>query len=95
MLGRSWNLGESAAACESRALLQCYAYREFEPRNRMLAADLGWPTEYFVPPPDDDTASAGEPGDLDELWRPHASATARAYLYAALSDLMTGRSDTT
>ena len=91
MLGRSWNLPESRPARESRVVLQRYAYREFEARNRVLAADLGWPTEHFVPPPDDDAGSGGEPAELDELWKPHASATAREYLYAAPPDLMTQR----
>jgi uncharacterized protein len=63
--------------------------------NRVLAADFGWATQSFVPPPPESAQSAGDLDALDDLWKPHASATARAYLYAALSDLMTRRSDTT
>jgi hypothetical protein len=95
VLGRSWNLPESSAARESRAVLHRYAFREFEPRNRVLAAELGWATPSFVPPPPESAQSAGDLDALDDLWKSHASPTARAYLYAALSDLMTRRSDTT
>ena len=89
ILGRSWGLEESQAARDSRAVLHRYAYDEFEPRNRALVADLHWPTESFVSPPDERATPGSELIDLDELWKPRASQTARAYLYAALSDLMT------
>jgi hypothetical protein len=88
ILGRSWGLEESQAARDSRDLLHRYAYREFEPRNRALVADLHWPTESFVPLP---AGGSQVPAltDLDALWQPPVSEPARAYLYAALSDLMT------
>lgn len=88
-LGRSWTVDESPEACASRDVLHRYAYREFEPRNRDLAADLGWRTQSFVPPPEDVTESAPDLADLDTLWKPHASATTLAYFYAALSALVT------
>jgi hypothetical protein len=88
MLGRSWGLAESQEARESRAVLQGYAYEEFEPRNRVLAAARKWPTPSFVPPPDDARSQVRSLTDLDALWQPPQSASARAYLYAALSELM-------
>ena len=91
-LGRTWNIDDSPAALESREVLQSYAHREFEPRNRDLIADLGWPTESFVPPPEETPPAGADLTALDDLWTPHAPESARAYLYAALADLMTRRS---
>ncbi|MDQ1532397.1 MAG: hypothetical protein QOF28_158, partial [Actinomycetota bacterium] len=92
VLGHSWTVEESRAARESRHVLHRYAYREFEPRNRDLAAQLAWPTESFVPPPEPaDPELEADVEALDDLWRPRASPTARAYLYAALSQLVTRR----
>ncbi len=91
MLGRTWNIDDSPAALESREVLQSYAHREFEPRNRDLIADLGWPTESFVPPPEETPPAGTDLTALDDLWTPHAPESARAYLYAALADLMTRR----
>lgn len=92
MLGRSWDIPESAEAQESRAVLHRYAYDEFEPRNRVLIAERGWATESFIPPPDDARPADEGLGALDRLWRPEASDRALSYLYAALSDLMKQRS---
>jgi hypothetical protein len=88
LLGRSWGLEETAAACESRAVVHEYAYAEFEPRNQALIDALQWPTDTFVPVPDGGDSQVRALTDLDALWQPPESASARAYLYAALSDLM-------
>jgi hypothetical protein len=96
-LGRSWNITESAAAAASREVLHRYAYAAFEARNRTVVEALGWPTPCFVPQPEAPAApgSAGrELADLDELWEPRAAATARAYLHAALAELMADRAAT-
>jgi len=91
-LGRTWNIDDSPAALESRKVLQSYAHREFEPRNRDPIAYLGWPTESFVPPPEETEQAATDLTALDDLWTPRAPESTRAYLYAALTDLMTRRS---
>jgi hypothetical protein len=90
-LGRSWNITDSPAALRSRTVLQHYAYGEFEPRNRYLIADLGWPTESFVPPPEAPASPGTEPTALDRLWALPGSDSARAYLYASLTELITRR----
>lgn len=89
ILGRSWGLEETESARESRDVVHRYAYAEFEVANRALIDALHWPTDSFVPPPGGGDSQVRALTDLDALWQPPASASARAYLYAALADLMT------
>lgn len=65
----------------SRAVLSAYCHDRFEEDNRTLLKRLGWPSIDFVPRPD---ASHWELAELDDLWRPDATAAELALLYAAL-----------
>lgn len=85
-----WQLPESESTTRSRAILQGYAYRAFEPENQELIRDLDWPTQHFVPP-DDDGHSGDDERDLaaiDELWTSNSSPAERALLFSALRELV-------
>ncbi len=82
-IAQGWAVPESPGSGEARELLRRYAYARYEVSNLRLVAELGWPTEHFVPGPAPD-GDAADLGALDRLWAPRADATALAYLYAAL-----------
>ncbi len=77
---------DSERVSESRRVLQAHTYRIFETENRRLIADLGWPTDHFIPAPDPDTIA--DIGRLDELWAPAASEAEQAFLRAVLERLL-------
>jgi len=85
-----WQLPQTEAAVRSRRVLQRYAHATFESDNRRLVEELGWNTEYFVPPTDDsdDGADAGL-AELNVLWKSAASDAERQILYRALQQLLT------
>jgi len=82
-LTEAWAVPESDNVCRSRLVLQAYCHSEFETGNRQLLARLGWNVDQFVPALDDASVD-GDLNQLDELWRPRASAAERRLLHAAL-----------
>lgn len=85
-----WQLPESEAITRSRAILRQYSYREFESENQELIKELGWQTQYYVPPAEGEHDFEGESdlAALDELWTSHASDAERAMLFCVLRELV-------
>jgi hypothetical protein len=89
LLGRSWAIAESPRALRSRQVLHRYAYDTFEEENGALARRLQWSIDSFISRPEASESHAGTHlAELDQLWEPSGDETERAYLYAALSDLI-------
>jgi hypothetical protein len=65
----------------SRLVLLAYCHERFEADNRTLFSRLGWPATDFVPPAD---VAHWDLVEIDDLWRPDASAAEVALLYVAL-----------
>ncbi len=65
----------------SRLVLLAYCHERFEAENRILLSRLGWPVTDFVPPAD---VTHWDLSEIDDLWRPDASAPEVALLYVAL-----------
>jgi hypothetical protein len=78
---RDFDVPESARIHRSRLVLQAYCHERFGEENRMLVETERWPAGEFVP-------AAGltewDLTELDDLWRPEASAGELALLYRAL-----------
>jgi hypothetical protein len=84
-----WPITQSTKVQESRALLQAFCNREYEPENHVLSERLAWCTDHFVPPaPVDLDDECIDIGKLDELWEPEASKQEQALLFHALSALL-------
>jgi hypothetical protein len=94
-LVRGWSIPESSSAIRSRVVLHEYAFREFEPGNRHLLANLRWEIDGFVPCPSGEQRAVpgAELEEIDRLWEADASPTTLAYLHAALRDLCARRRD--
>jgi hypothetical protein len=76
---------ESEAIRRSRLVVRAYAHETFEAGNRRLIAELGWPTDAFVAPVEDDLSDEElSLPRLDELWAPEASEAELAFLRAAV-----------
>ncbi len=84
-----WKIGDTELAIRSRAILQHYAYETFEEGNQRVIAELGWPTEHFVPPPAP-TDDGEELAVLNDLWSSKASEAERQLFYGALDQLLEG-----
>ena len=70
-------------------MLQRYAHATFEPDNQQLIGQLGWDTEYFVPPAEGaEAASDAGLEELNVLWKSTASAAERQLLFKALQQLL-------
>jgi hypothetical protein len=84
-----WELPPTDVAARSREILQAYAHATFESENQQLIRQLGWNTEYFVPPTEGsaDPSGAGL-AELNDLWRSAASDGERQILFAALQQLL-------
>ncbi len=84
-----WDLPPSETLERSRRLLHAHARQRYEPGNQKLIAELGWPTEFFVPPLDDATASETfELRELDTLWASTASPVERRIARRALQEVL-------
>lgn len=85
-LGRELDVAESEDAQRGRALLRSFAMSVFAEGNHRLERDFGW-APGFLP---DGGGSPGAPdlAELDELWTPVASDTAKRYLFAAIDRLL-------
>src|SRR4029078_11510205 len=80
-----WKMPPTETVARSRAVLQRYAHDTFESDNQRLVKELGWNTEYFVPPIEDsETASDAGLAELNVLWKSTASDAERPILYRAL-----------
>jgi hypothetical protein len=88
----SWGVEPTALVAESRAVLQHYAHETYEPGNRRLIEQLGWPTDHFVPPPETAPPSNLDLDALNEMWKAKASDAELQYLWAALHDIVTAPS---
>jgi hypothetical protein len=84
-----WNLPQTEVVARSRQVLQRYAHATFESDNQRLLTELGWNTEYFVPPAEDseEAADAGLAA-LNVLWKSAASDAERQALFRALRQLL-------
>ncbi len=84
-----WNLPLTEIVARSRQVLQRYAHATFESDNQRLVGELGWNTEYFVPPAED-SEEAAEAGlaELNVLWKSAASDAERQVLFCALQQLL-------
>jgi hypothetical protein len=94
-----WDLPVSPALERARLVLQRHARRAYEFGNRKLIAEMGWETEFFVPPVDpavagDDSGDDLELDELDALWQSTASPVERRIAVRALRTLLDGRSGT-
>jgi hypothetical protein len=89
-----WELPPTDIAARSREILQAYAHATFESDNQQLIRQLGWETEYFVPPTEGgaDPSGAGL-AELNDLWRSAVSDGERQILFAALKQLLTTTAD--
>lgn len=87
LVGRLGPLPESERVRLSRLVLQQACHERFEAGNRELIAELGWPTESWVPAVEEDIGEASFER-LDELWRPSASPAELALLHAAVERLV-------
>ncbi len=76
---------EAEVTRQSRRILQAYCRETFEPGNVRLIESLGWETDHYVPPGEEESL-AEEPRleRFDELWRPQASEQELQALYVAL-----------
>jgi hypothetical protein len=84
-----WKIPQTEAAARSRQVLQRYAHATFEADNQRLVRDLGWNTEYFVPPTEDsEEASDAGLAELNVLWKSAASVAERQVLFCALRQLL-------
>jgi hypothetical protein len=84
-----WKIPQTEAADRSRRVLQRYAHATFESDNQRLVKELGWNTDYFVPPTDgSEEASDAGLAELNVLWRSAASEAERQILYCALQQLL-------
>ena len=84
-----WKLPPTETAARSREVLQRYAHATFEPDNQQLIGQLGWDTEYFVPPAEGaEAASDAGLEELNVLWKSTASAAERQLLFKALQQLL-------
>lgn len=79
---REWNLAESAAAVESRRVLQAAARSTFEEGNRVLIDRFKWSTDEFIPAID----HAGDFNELDRLWSVEPTVSTQ-HFYAAIEEL--------
>ena len=85
-LARHWDIPESSTVRRSRAILQRFAFEQFEAGNQRLLGTFNWPTDRFVEPPVEPRLdSTADLSELDQLWEPDP--TAQAYLQAALAEL--------
>jgi hypothetical protein len=84
-----WDLPQTEVVARSRQVLQRYAHATFESDNQRLLRELGWNTEYFVPPAEDseEAADAGLAA-LNVLWKSAASDAERHALFRALRQLL-------
>lgn len=84
-----WKIPQTEAVARSRQVLQRYAHATFESDNQRLVRELGWNTEYFVPPAEDSekAANAGL-AELNVLWKSAASDAERQVLFCALQQLL-------
>ena len=84
-----WDLPQTEVVARSRQVLQRYAHATFESDNQRLVRELGWNTEYFVPPAEDseEAADAGL-AELNVLWKSVASDAERQALFRALQQLL-------
>jgi len=84
-----WKIPQTEAVARSRQVLQRYAHATFESDNQRLVRELGWNTEYFVPPAEDseEAANAGL-AELNVLWKSAASDAERQVLFCALRQLL-------
>jgi hypothetical protein len=84
-----WNLPQTEVVARSRQVLQRYAHATFESDNQRLVRELGWNTEYFVPPAED-SEEAADTGlaELNLLWKSAASDAERQALFRALQQLL-------
>lgn len=88
-LALQWKLPPTETAARSREVLQGYAHATFEPDNQQLIKQLGWATEYFVPPAEGAAdPSAGGLEELNVLWKSTASAAELQVLFKALQQLL-------
>lgn len=83
-----WDVREGQAVLDSRRILQRHCHRVFEPSNQQLIKELGWNTEYFVPPPDDNDEGPDDLALLDDLWKSKASAAQKQMFFCALRELL-------
>jgi hypothetical protein len=87
-----WKIPQTEAAVRSRQVLQRYAHATFESDNQRLVRELGWNTEYFVPPTEgSEAASDAVLAELNVLWKSAASDAERQILYCALQQLLSAR----
>ncbi|MDQ1454470.1 MAG: hypothetical protein QOH28_90 [Actinomycetota bacterium] len=84
-----WDLPQTEIVARSRQVLQRYAHATFESDNQRLVRELGWNTEYFVPPAEhsEDAADTGL-AELNVLWKSAASDAERQALLRALRQLL-------
>jgi hypothetical protein len=90
-----WDLPEAEIVARSRQVLQRYAHATFESDNQRLVRELGWNTEYFVPPaePSEEAADTGL-AELNVLWKSAASDAERQALLRALRQLLSATMST-
>jgi hypothetical protein len=88
----AWDLPNSDALERSRLVLQWHSLRRYEFGNRKLIAEMGWDTEFFVPPLAQPlTRDDAKLDELDTLWQSKASPAERRIALRALQELLTAR----